>query len=451
MANDLPKGIQKIEKKLSNGIVKTRYRVQIKNKDFKADRYFDDPLDAREFLLISKSQYGKKSILTLLQQDGRRNHRFVEDSIQQPPLSDYFENYIHRYILPKYKDYLEQKEPTPESKFKLRQLTAEKSFYKKIKNTRIKIKGRTQQIENDKGEMVDKSQLIWKARSDGYYNFGQLKPQEIGSIEINEFVKVLLEEGLAPSSVESFVTKLSNVFKKIKYMDESLANLPNPCQFIDKDLIKAYKSNYKKKPPKIISPLEQKRLFEVLTMRENQDLFLAIKFMLFTGLRRSELVLLYKQNVYDYFVYIYNNKSNNPRTVLMIPEAQEIINTMIEKYPNQEQVFPFVSVASFASQFLKCMRKHKLEHIKLHMLRKTYISRLVREIGIKNSLLISKITGNKSQNIERAIARLPIIDNPYGIQDQEQLLRQIGHKNSRVTEEHYLNLDPENFEDGEIS
>lgn len=445
MANDLMRGIQKIEKKLSNGIAKTTYRVQIKNKAIKVDKYFDDPLDAREFLLITKSQYGKKTILNLLQRDGREKNRFIEDNIQQPPLSDYFEMYVARYIYPKFKNYLEQKEPTPESKFKLRQLTAEKSFFKKIKNTRIKIKGRTQQIENDKGELVDKSQLIWKAREDGYYTFGTLKPQEIGSIEINEFVKVLLEEGLAPSSVESYITKLSNVYKKMKYMDEGLVNLPNPCQFIDKDLIKAYKANYRRPPPKIISPLEQQRVFDILKLRENQDLLNAIKFMLFTGTRRSELVLLYKSNVYDTFIYIYNNKSNFPRTVHLIPEAQEILKDMFKKYPDTEQVFPFVSVASFASQFLKCMRKHKLEHIKLHQLRKTFISRLVREIGTKNSLLIAQILGNKAQNVEKAIAKLPIMEGTGEITNQETLLRQIGHRNSRTTEEHYLNLDSENF------
>lgn len=438
------RGVQTISKTLKDGTTKTRYRVQIKNKDIKVDKYFDDPLDAREFLLLSKSQYGRKGILQVLNGDDRKGHRLVTDNIQQPPLADYFEIYVHRYIQPKFKSYLEQKDPTPESKFKLRQLRAEICMFKKIRFTRIKIKGRTHTIENEYGEVVDKSQLLFKARSDGYYNFGMLKPQEITSIEINEFVKVLLEEGLAPSSVESYVGKLSNVYKKMKFMDEGLANLPNPCQFIDKDLIKAYKSNYQKPPPKIISPIEEKRLFEVLSQRENEDLFNAIKFMLYTGIRRSELVLLYKQNTYDTFIYIYTNKSNRPRTVHLIPEAQAIVKVMLSKYPDVEQVFPFVSVASFASQFLKCMRKNKMEHIKLHSLRKTFISRLVREIGAKNSLLIAQIMGNKSQNIERAIARLPIIEGGE-ISNQEQLLRQVGHSNSRVTEEHYLNLDSENF------
>ena len=114
-------------------------------------------------------------------------------------------------------------------------------------------------------------------------------------------------------------------------------------------------------------------MFIALTKRENEDLFNAIKFMLYTGTRRSEMVLLKRVDCYSNYIHIFNNKSDRPRTVYLIPEAQEILKQELIKENPEGRVFNFVSITSFASQFKKCMKKHGLEHIKPHMLRKTFI------------------------------------------------------------------------------
>lgn len=55
MPTELMKGIQKIETTTKKEGVKVRYRVQIKQKDFKEDRYFDDYIEAKEFLLTEST------------------------------------------------------------------------------------------------------------------------------------------------------------------------------------------------------------------------------------------------------------------------------------------------------------------------------------------------------------------------------------------------------------
>lgn len=443
MSISLMKGIQRIETTTKNGS-KVRYRVQIKQKDFKADEYFDDYIEAKEYLLTCKSVIGKDKI-KFFRNERLKTFDFHKDMIEQPSIRDYFEKYIMTYIVPKYRQWihLKKEEQTAESKFKLRQLTAEKSFFKTIKNTRIRPydKSKIDKDTNPKtGEEYNKSQLIYKARGD-YVFFGDLKPQQIGSAEINEFVKVKLNEGLRPSSVETYITKISNVFKKLKYLDEGLADITNPCLLVDKDLIKAYKKNQPPtRSPRTLNEEEKAKMFFALTQRENEALFNGIKFMLYSGLRRSEMVLLKRIDCYENYVHIFTNKSDRPRTVYLIPEAKEIVLQEKAKEHPEGRVFDFVSVTSFASQFKKCMKKYGLEHIKPHMLRKTFITEMVKKLGFDSSLVLATILGNDVKHIEETLATLPI-ERP--ISNQQDLLRQVGHRDSRITQQHYL--DPNLF------
>src|SRR5574343_1838517 len=249
------------------------------------------------------------------------------------------------------------------------------------------------------------NQALRKRRGD-YTFFGDLKPQEIGLVEINEFAKTLLDRGVKAKSVESYLTKISNVFRKLKYIDEGLTNVPNPVLQVDKDLLNAYKkSQPSSRNPRVLSNEEKERMYQALLLRENQDLYYGILFMLYTGLRRSEMVLLKRSDCYENFIHIYNNKSDRPRTVYLIPEAQAIVRQEIEKQHPEGRLFNFVSVASFASQFKKCMKKNELEHIKPHMLRKTFITEMVNKLGFNNSLVLATILGNDVKHLEESIAK----------------------------------------------
>lgn len=442
MPTELMKGIQKIETTTKKEGVKVRYRVQIKQKDFKEDRYFDDYIEAKEFLLTCKSKIGKDTI-KFFRAERNKTFNFYKDIYEALPFRDIAEIYVVRYIRPKFSQWsgLKKEELTAEGKFKLRQLTAEKSFFKTINQTRIrpyKPDSYESTVDPNTGEVVQKNQALGKRRGD-YVFFGDLKPQEIGLVEINEFAKTLLDGGMKANSVESYLTKISNVFRKLKYIDEGLANVPNPVLQIDKDLLNAYKKNQpSNRNPRVLSKEEKEKMYGALLLRENQDLYFGILFMLYTGLRRSEMVLLKRADCYENFIHIYTNKSDRPRTVYLIPEAQAIVSQEVAKQHPEGRVFNFVSVASFASQFKKCMKKNELEHIKPHMLRKTFITEMVKKLGFNNSLVLATILGNDVKHLEESIARLPI-DRP--INDQSDLLRQVGHRDSRITQQFYLDKD----------
>jgi len=72
-----------------------------------------------------------------------------------------------------------------------------------------------------------------------------------------------------------------------------------------------------------------------------------------------------------------------------------------------------------------------------HSFRKDYISRLIEQIGLSNSILVSQLLGHKTP---RAIERLEAIYPDAPTLTQQQLLKQIGHSNSRITAEHYFSF-----------
>lgn len=436
----MPRGIQRIERTNKDGTKIVKYRVQIKSKNFACDRLFDEYEESHEFWLTAKSKTGQRHI-NLLEIERRKQKREFLELMESPAFYAYAHKYLTRYIEPKYKQWRNKENyQTPEGKFKLRQLSAELCFYRTIRFTRIRpySKEKAEQITVlPTGEELKLSQMRFKPRK-GYIDFGELKPREITGFEINEYINERLKTVRA-GTVESELTKISNVFKKLKYMDPSMADVPNPVLQADRDLLKAHKQSY---PPtrtvKRLSDTDKTALFEALNQRENKELFNAIKFMLMTGLRRSEMVLLHTSNCFSNYIHIHNNKSNRPRTVYLIPEAQEIMHEQLAHKNADGRVFNFVSVTSFASQFKKCMKKNGLEHVKPHLMRKEFISSMVEKLGRQNSLVLATILGNDVRYLENAITQLPI-EQP--INDQIDLLRQVGHNDSRITQQFYLDPD----------
>lgn len=438
----MPRGIQKIERTNKDGSKIVKFRVQIKTKSFNCDRIFDEFEEAHEFWLASKSKTGQRYINLLEEERLKQKKEFLE-LMENPPFREYAVKYIKRYIEPKYKQWrTKDKYLTPEGKFKLRQLSAEQCFYRTIRFTRIRpfSKEKAEKIAvMPDGQELRLSQMKFKPQK-GYIDFGELKPREITGFEINEYINERLKTVRA-GTVESELTKISNVFKKLRFMDPSMADVPNPVLQADRDLLKAHKKSY---PPtrtiKRLSDEDKKTLFEALSQRENKELFNAIKFMLMTGLRRSEMVLLHRSNCFSNYIHIHTNKSNRPRTVYLIPEAQQILQEQLAHKNTDGRVFNFVSVTSFASQFKKCMKKNGLEHVKPHLMRKEFISSMVEKLGRQNSLVLATILGNDVRYLENAISQLPI-EQP--INDQRDLLNQVGHRDPRITQRHYLELFPE--------
>lgn len=61
----LPRGIQQLLTLLSG----LYYRVVVKRKDYKADKYFKDLAEAKEFLALSKAKKGKELIYSITEKE----------------------------------------------------------------------------------------------------------------------------------------------------------------------------------------------------------------------------------------------------------------------------------------------------------------------------------------------------------------------------------------------
>jgi integrase len=431
------RGIQTVKRKTKHG-VKVLYRVQVRTKDFRKDKAFHSYEEAKEFFLASKSITGKDKIL-LLEERQKEEKREADEFHKSPPLEVYIEAYFRRYVAPKYQKYDRK---TPEGKFKLRNETATYSAYRKILDTEICPKpygfARTNQAVmyalggNDLGKLVQ---------------FRELKIKQITPFVINQLIKVWLEgkkgpdgefidKPMKPISVKRYLTHLSNVFGKLKHLDPKLADVRNPTRDYDRDMLKAYEVE-EHEPPFRLSPEDRDELIKALTEHPNKQLLPAILLVLETGLRRSELVLLRWDWIHETHIHLPTSKNGKPRDIVLTPAAKAILRGVAKT--NEPRVFyEFPSITSFASQFLKLMRKHKLTHIKPHRLRKEFISAFIEKLGRQNSLIIAELLGQSINTVEKKIDELP--PESMSFADQSDVLKAVGHSDARVTQRHYFSL-----------
>jgi integrase len=95
-------------------------------------------------------------------------------------------------------------------------------------------------------------------------------------------------------------------------------------------------------------------------------------------------------------------------------------------------------VLGFDGSYSKTMESAEL-NIKQHDFRKDYISRMIEQVGISNSILLSQLLGHTTPRaIERMRNTFP--EGKAQFTDQSEILKQIGHRNSRITAEHYYSM-----------
>lgn len=416
----LPRGIQEISRKNKDGTPVTKYRVQINRKNFKQDRLFESLDEAVEFLNASKSATGQKQI-HLLEEQQKTELKIIQDFISNPTIEAYIKSYIETYVDPRFAD-CDPK--TAEGKIKLRNKASIIGFYSTIKKT----------IINERSdENFPISKLIYK-HYDGKKAFGEFKPKQITEIEINEYIKARRKAGIKPISIQREITAISNLFKKLKYLDPDLKSIPNPTRDYDRDLLKTSGGMISKKVHRITDE-DKKKFFELLDNYPNPELGWISKLMLFTAMRRTEAVLLKWSQIFEKHIYLEHTKSGKPRIVYLTPEAKELLNS-IPKKEGQDRLFTY-SVLGYDSNFYRVMEDNNLKHIKIHGLRKEAISGFIERIGANNSLLISEFLGFASvRKIEEHIET----QIPAGLSTQEELLRSVGHSNPAITQNHYFSL-----------
>lgn len=357
-----PRGIQAVPYKDS-----TYYRVRITRKDFKTDKYFHDLNEAKEFLALSKAKKGKELIYNITEEQRKKTAYQGEEN----SLGFFIDWYLDTYVL--------SRKPTNE--LEQRKQNNIKSFYKTIKNTSVLDRRLSHEEKQAMGIDTDLDKKVYR-----YFESFEIKDTK--GIDINNYIKSRLHF-VKPISVSREISFISNVFRKLQYYDEKLAEIPNPTQFYDKDLLR----NLITKREVILSEEDEEKLFKVLQEKTNKELFKITKLSLLTGMRRSEVILLNKNQIKDTFISLTHTKSGNSRKVYLTPQAKEFLETLTP-LPNGKY-FKY-TIGGFDRVFREVMKRGELSHIHFHDLRRTNISRLLSRIGQDNTILATEILGLQS-------------------------------------------------------
>jgi len=410
-----PRGIQRIERTTAEGTLSIRYRVRITRKDFvgKRDNYFDDLEEAIEFLNLSKTTKGKELIYKITEEERVRNlAKTINGGWTQNNFT--FGYYLDLYL----QEYVLRIKPTTELEKRNQNNTL--SFYKTIRNTKILYRHLT--FEQREQFNIDDDRPI-------YVKIEELDIREFKSIEINYYIRERLKS-IKPISVSREITKISNVFSKLQYLNEDLAEIQNPCLNYDKDLLKGQivKRDY------VLNDDDEKRLFSALFNYSNPEVFNICKLSLLTSLRRSEVITLRPEQVKDNYILLDKTKNRKSRRVYLDKTAIEFISSL--KPYSQGKFFKF-TIGGFENAFKKVRAQVNLNHILFKDLRKTKISKVISQIGAENSIFVAEFLGIKSV---RKLEENHISDVPNFKATQQQALKSFGHSSPQVTIGHYFSF-----------
>lgn len=402
---------------------KTYYRVKMNRakQGLKIDKTFTAYEEALEFLNACKNKIGQKQVKTFLELEDNVQ-KIISQYLKNPPICEYLKQYISNYIDPKYQ-HLDER--ISADSYKLRQ----KESIKSILNNCINIEFK-HSISNDNYEL---SELIFKDSEKA--KLATLKPNEITADDVNNLIIALKNKNLTPSTISTYISKLSVFWKKLPILDKSLKNIGNVFLQYDKDLISNGNKKYRKKPfrfdierlktvAKIIRKHKPKTNDE-----HSKDFGNIIHLMYKLGLRRQEAILLEKSQIYDNPPHIFIQSKNTERNVYLNDRQYRFIKSLIKK--NTERLFKF-KVMGFDGSFIKAFKDTGIDQ---HSFRKDYISRMVEKIGISNSILLSELLGFSTP---RAIEKLKgVFPEKNEISTQKDLLNQIGHSSSRIVSQFY--------------
>ena len=356
----LPRGVQQVTYKDS-----LYFRVRISRKNFKADKYFKNLEEAKEFLALSKAKKGKELIYSITEEERKSKRSYG--------------NFTYGYFVDRYiEDYLSSECKT-ELEFKNR--TNKLSFLRTTKKTSVLDRS----LSNSEKEDLNIDII---ADSKVYRYFGGFDVRKIKAIDINNYIKSRLHF-VKPVSVNRELSYISTIFKKLQYFDEELADIPNPVLLYDRDLIK----NQITKREFVLSPEDEEKFFAALSAKNNKELYLAAQASLLTGMRRSEVLTLKPSQIKENYVQLIHTKSGRPRKVYLTKEAKLFFEKL--KPYSSEKIFKY-TLSGFDRVFREVMQKANLSHIHFHDLRRTNISRLLTKIGHDNTILATEILGIQS-------------------------------------------------------
>ncbi len=227
-----------------------------------------------------------------------------------------------------------------------------------------------------KNEKKTWHQDLLKLQSRVFKHFGKCPMSSITNRDVQKFISTLKKE-LSASSTNRFLALLSRMFN-LAVQWEYIEN--NPCKGIPKAKEKSRE--------RFLKLEEVKKLLNALNDLEPDKPVAvnAIKLLLFTGTRRSEVQQLKWENVNleNRSFFLPETKNGSSRTVVLNDLAVGIIETMEEhRQKGNPYVFPSPGISEKGHLvdprkiFLKALVKAGIEDFRMHDLRHTYASILV--------------------------------------------------------------------------
>lgn len=443
----VPKGIQKLTRTTKDGIVVTSYRVQMKRKGLQVNKLFTDLEEATAFLNEQRKKIGLKPVPLIF--DVNKSLETYEGQLilqrilgtVEPLFIDYVHKYLETYIEPKFPTIC----PVIKQEQKRRQLNKISSRrYSELFKTAEdkKLYRRYYNIVKFYEIIGSQEVLIGASKGIGYTERFKASRKRLNDCTIEEITPNVLNSYIVNrtallkrrGTIERELTFISNIFTNLKYFNEKYITHDNPVLRIDKKLL-----GFAQKPKKRFFRFEEEQLeqyLKVIDSYSNKDMSYIIKLMLYTGMRRSEVVLLKWSQIYENYIELETTKTE-PRTVFLTKKAKEVL-AQIPRNPNQDRLFKY-TVSGFEGSYTKLLKANGMEDITAHKLRKEAVSNFIEQIGGQNSLLIAEILGISSiRNLEKTIREVnkerPTLDT------QEGVLASIGHKNPNITNKHYFSL-----------
>lgn len=387
------KGIQEVKWKNQDGTLRTRYRVRISRKDFKADKLFDSLLEAKEFLYESKHAKG----ITRLE----KAIEFEETDFSNIGLL--MEKYLKKYF------------PGDDH-------SSTAQAYRLNKLLKIKVNDPTfANAFGSVGSMVDLPRV----------SFGSLPLKGVSLQTANELIEARLN-AVSKATVRRDLSALQAFWNRIKHFAyfewKKLEDKSNPFEQADRMPL----AGFDKRKSRRLEDGEEEKLLKALQTMKNPEMLLITLLALSTGMRRGEVLSLEWSQIKKDHIYLpaEKTKARQERNVVITEEAKAIISMIPKK---DERVFHY-TVDGFNTNWLRLKKRQNLT-IDFHSLRREFVSRVFEKIA--SPILVSKLTGMINlRHINESYL------NPMKIQslDTESGLRSsTGHADEQI-QSRYINL-----------
>lgn len=436
----LPKNVREIEYQTAEGKVR-KYQVRMQRRGEKITRMFDTLADAAHFAknptpaptapaspAPEAAQPGRPSLLRFAKQPSG-NPTIDNDPVLRQQYLDSLLNkgfplqyYLDRYFKENHAIPDDQKANTAWLKVKQSQST--ESFFRTIGSTKIHF------IDPTLAKLMPSQLQSYDPNSPRLTVFGQLFIPDINHIAINEYIKARKALGRADSTILREITLLSKVFSNLKHLGYQYADLVNPCDHYNRELLKI-----PHKTARRISEDEMDRIKGQLWQCSNPQVSEIFFLALATAMRRGEIINLRKEqiNPAGYIELTYKDtKTKEARKVYLTDDAKHLLEYIMEQDYHPTRLFS-ITFTNFEKWWQRMQHDGGFD-VNFHSVRKESISRLVLALDTSNPLIVGEFlgVGNIKTFADEYMEPEPEIGTMAGV------MRSIGHKRMNTTSKHYF-------------